>query len=477
MPVHKVLEDLYRASPVVGQHLLISLYGGYLRLQRYGASHARILVELARSEFLAREDLEALQLEKLKALIRHAFETVPFYRELSRTLRMTHQDIVSLQDLKKLPIIRKDDLRADPERFLSSAFLRKSLKRINTSGTTGTPLSFWLDAAALRRNYAFYARALSWAGVQVGQKSTTFAGRVLIPSSQTGPPYWRHNLFNRNLLMSSYHISETTAPLYLDKLEQFAPVFIDSYPSAIFALAQYSEAHGDSCRVRPRAIVTSSETLLEHQRRTIERAFGCHVYDQYGSAEMVVFASECERGTLHLHPEYGIAEVLNQGAEAPAGDAGELVCTGFQNLAMPLIRYAIGDSAIQRDSACSCGRHFPALKAVIGRMDDTIVTPDGRHVGRLDPIFKGAGGIKETQIVQEHVDHLVVRMVQGKGFEPYMAQAVIDELKKRVGEAVKVDLMYVDNIERSSTGKFRSVVSRVSKHFRAQALPDSVEEG
>jgi len=474
--MHRVIEDLYCTSPILGQHVLISLYGGYLRLQRYGSSHARLLGELARSEFLGREELEILQLEKLRVLIRHAFDTVPFYRRLSKTLGITHHDITTLQALKKLPIIRKDDIRADPELFLSSAFSRKSLKRINTSGTTGTPLSFWLDKEALKRNYAFYARALSWAGVQINQKSATFAGRVFVPSIQTGPPYWRHNVFNRNLLMSSYHISETTAPRYLEKLEQFAPLFIDSYPSAIFALAQYTETHGYAGRVRPRAIVTSSETLLEHQRKTIERAFGCRVFDQYGSAEMVVFASECERGSLHFHPEYGIAEVVNQGTEAPAGESGELVCTGFQNLAMPLIRYEIGDTAIRSDAVCSCGRSFPTLEGVIGRMDDTIVTPDGRQVGRLDPIFKGAEGIKETQIVQERIDQVIVRIVRGMNFEPHMAQSVVDELKKRVGEAVRVDVVYVDHIERSSTGKFRSVVSRISQHdlARTPATPVTV---
>ena len=475
--MHRYLEGLYRSSPICIQHGLVSLYGGYLRRERYGSVHARVRDELSTSEFLSRETLEAFQASKLVGLVKHAAETVPFYRETFRKLGIDPLEIRSVTDLKKLPIVRKDDLRADPERFLSSAFDRGLLKRVNTSGTTGSPLSFWLDADALQKNYAFYARALSWAGVRVGEKSATFAGRVFIPSTQIGPPYWRHNVFNRNLLMSSYHISETTASSYLAKLEQFAPVFIDSYPSAVFALAQYSEAHGGSCRVRPRAIVTSSETLLEHQRRTIERAFGCRVYDQYGSAEMVVFASECEEGSLHLHPEYGIAEVLSHGAEAPAGEPGELVCTGFQNWAMPLIRYEIGDTAIRSDSACACGRHFPTLKTVIGRMDDTIVTPDGRHVGRLDPIFKGAGGIKETQIVQERLDHLIVRMVRGENFEPHMAQAVIDELKKRVGEAIKVELVYADHIERSSTGKFRSVVSRVSKRVGAQAPPAPVGEG
>jgi phenylacetate-CoA ligase len=252
-------------------------------------------------------------------------------------------------------------------------------------------------------------------------------------------------------------------------LEQFAPVYIDSYPSAIFALAQHSDARANPSRVHPRAIVTSSETLLEHQRRTIEQAFGCRVHDQYGSAEMVVFASECERGTLHLHPEYGITEVLSHGKDALVGEPGELICTGFQNWAMPLIRYEIGDTAIRNDMTCSCGRHFPSLKTVLGRIDDTIVTPDGRHVGRLDPIFKGVSGIKETQIVQEAVDHLIVKMVRGQGFEQKMAQVVIDELRKRVGEGVMVELVYVDQIERSSTGKFRSVVSRVAKHSGSYA--------
>jgi len=461
--MYEPLERLYRASPVLGQHALISLYGGLLRLQRYGFAHSRALARLGESEFLERSHLEDLQLRQLRSLVRHAFETVPFYREVAKKLKISHEDIANIQDLKKLPIIRKSDLQTDPERFLSSAFSRRSLKRINTSGTTGTPLSFSLDSEALQKNYAFYARALSWAGVHVGERSVTFAGRVFIPPAQSSPPYWRHNVFNRNLLMSSYHISEKTAPSYLDQLERFAPVFIDSYPSAIFALAQLCEARSIRCRVRPRAIVTSSETLLEHQRHTIERVFGCRVYDQYGSAEMVVFASECERGTLHLHPEYGIAEVLSQGEDARAGEPGELICTGFQNWAMPLIRYEIGDTAIRSDAACACGRHFPTLETVIGRVDDTIVTPDGRHVGRLDPIFKGVSGIKETQIVQERLDHLVVRMVRGQGFEAKIAQSVIDELKKRVGNTVTVELAYVEHIERSSTGKFRSVVSYVAK--------------
>lgn len=468
--MNEFLERLYRACPISGQHALISLYGGYLRFQRYGSIQEGVLAELAESEFLPQDRLDARQLLRLRALVRHAFETVPFYREMSKKLRIVHQDIASLEDLKRLPIVRKDDLQADPERFLSSAFPRKSLMRVNTSGTTGTPLSFWRSSEALQRNYAFYARALSWAGVHVRDKSATFAGRVFIPPTQTSPPYWRHNVFNRNLLMSSYHISAATASSYLAALEQFAPVFIDSYPSAIFALAQHSEAQVNSDRVRPRAIVTSAETLLEHQRRIIERVFGCRVYDQYGSAEMVVFASECDQGTLHLHPEFGITEVLCQGKDALAGEPGELICTGFQNWAMPLIRYEIGDTAIRSSSACSCGRHFQALKAVIGRIDDTIVTPDGRHVGRLDPVFKGAEGIKETQIVQEAVDRLIVRMVRGQGFEPKIAQSVVDELKKRVGEGVRVELIYVDQIERSSTGKFRSVVSRVGNRQKYDSV-------
>ncbi|OQW32168.1 MAG: hypothetical protein A4E20_03345 [Nitrospira sp. SG-bin2] len=444
-----------------------------MRAMRFSGAHRAILQELMQSQYATSHELKAIQQNRLVSLIRHAYATVPFYREAFKKRGLTPDNIRSAEDLLKLPVVTKGDVRADPERFLSSAFPRKTLKSINTSGTTGTPLRLWFTRKAIQANYAFFARTLSWAGVGAADRSATFAGRVFIPPGQIGPPYWRHNLFNNNLLMSSYHISEATAPLYFKKLKEFAPVFIFSYPSSIFALAQYGGSYAQFCQVRPRAIVTSSETLLEHQRVAIEGVFGCRVFDQYASAEMVVFAAQCEQGALHLFPEFGITEILNGDRASKVGEPGELICTGFLNWAMPLIRYEIGDAGIWSEEVCSCGRNFPSLKAVVGRMDDAIITPEGRQVGRLDPIFKGMSGIKETQIVQEALDRLTVKMVKGKGYQEKMGQEVVDQLRKRIGEAIKIELIYVDHIERSSTGKFRSVVSCVRNRQRRDQSPGS----
>ena len=304
------------------------------------------------------------------------------------------------------------------------------------------------------------------------QRSATFAGRMFIPESQEKGPYWRYNFINRNVLLSSYHLSPKTIPLYVKQLEQYAPAFIDSYPSALFSIAQHVRETGQPCAAGPSAIITSSETLLDYQREAIEETFGCQIFDQYGSAEMVVFASQCERGSLHVHSEYGHVELLDQGGHAvELGEPGEVICTGFLNEAMPLIRYQIGDSAVLGTEPCLCGRHFPVFKTVLGRLDDTIVTIDGRSIGRLDPIFKGARGIKETQIIQVSPERLVVKMVRGEQFVPTSAQSVVQELQRRIGEEMQIDLEFVDRIERSSSGKFRTVVSHISQGRMAPRDP------
>lgn len=215
----------------------------------------------------------------------------------------------------------------------------------------------------------------------------------------------------------------------------------------------------------PKAIITSSETLLEHQRRTIEAVFRCPVADQYGCAEQVVFVSQCEKGTYHVHPEFGVVEFLREdGSEATPGEPARLICTGFTNLAMPLMRYEIGDVGVRSEEDCMCGRSFPIIKQIIGRMDDTLITRDGRRIGRLDPVFKGLQSVKEAQIVQEDYDHLSLLIVPGREFQMRHAQTVVSELQKRMGSQVDVRVKLVDEITRTASGKFRAVISKVNKN-------------
>lgn len=453
---------LYSHSPVAIQNTLLSAYGYYLRRLRYGQVFKRHTKILSAIQWYSIDQIRSYKSEQLAKLIEHAYQYVPHYRLVMDENGIKPCDI-TLENLHlRLPVLTKSVLRVAPERLHSTFFRRNQLTRIHTSGTTGTPLAVVAEKSAIQQNYAFFARFLNWAGVSIGEPSATFAGRIIIPLAQTSPPFWRTNHALNNVLFSSYHISEKTIPAYIRALERTNPRFIDSYPSAVYTIARYINDHGISHGVHPKAIVTSSETLHSFQRLAIEKAFGCRVFDQYGSAEMATFVAQCEEGAYHVSPEYGLLELVNdQGTPVAPGETGELVCTGFLNHAMPLIRYKIGDSAVLSDEGCKCGRQFPIIESLLGRTDDMITTPDGRYVGRLDPVFKGLDSILESQIIQESLTQVTVRIVRAAGYTETVGQALLAALRTRVGD-VNFVLEYVDAIPRSPSGKFRSVVSLIN---------------
>ncbi len=195
--------------------------------------------------------------------------------------------------------------------------------------------------------------------------------------------------------------------------------------------------------------------------------FCCPVRDQYGSAEMAGFFAECEHGRYHVAPEYGIVEVVDaDGAPVPIGGMGELCLTGFINPAMLLIRYLIGDAGRLSASSCACGRHAPVVESVEGRIDDVIITPSGRHVGRLDPAFKGMVGIRESQILQTASDQVLVRIVSDDRSQVNGA-GLVSNLTERIGTDVHIRIEFVDSIGKEANGKFRSVKSLLPRTHQA----------
>ena len=210
--------------------------------------------------------------------------------------------------------------------------------------------------------------------------------------------------------------------------------------------------------------IANAEPLMDHQRQAISEAFGCPVRETYGMAEMAAAGSECGHGSLHSWPEIGIAEVLKDSSDSAVepGQSGRLIGTTLLNAEMPLIRYEVGDRAIAdgfRDS-CECGRTLPPLQRIEGRLNDLIVTPDGRRVYWLNPVFYGIP-IRESQIVQEVVEQLRVLVVAAPGFNTDAVELIRERLRARVGD-VDVRVETVESIPRTAGGKFRAVVSHLS---------------
>jgi len=428
-----------------------------MRRIRYGKVFAETRRRLAVSERLSREDLDQLQSHELRRTVIQAVSRTPYYRNLFRELGLAPDMIRTPRDLLRLPLLDKETVIAQADELRAVGV--PSVRTYFTSGTTGTTLAVPIDDASRQRNYAFFARALSWAGVENG-RSATFAGRPIVPAKWSRPTtVWRWNPAMRNRLFSSYHLSPANAVAYSRALCTCAPDYIDSYPSSLSLLASLLR-DGGLPAPRPKAIITSAETLTEPQRELIEEVFGARCFDQYGCTEQSVFTSQCERGTYHVHPEYGIVEVLRDGEPVRVGESGEIVCTSFTNDAFPLLRYRLGDMAVLGEGDCPCGRAFPVLHRIIGRLDDVLVTPDGRRVGRLDPVFKGRRTIREAQLVQDSESSVTVRIVPGPQYTDDDGLAVVKELEARLGPAMRIAVERVAGIERTQGGKFRAVVNR-----------------
>ena len=433
----------YRHSPVRLQESLIGARAALRLRLREGRRFEALAAQVEDSQWWSARELRAYQERSVDNLLAFAAREVPYYRGRRA-------------DLAQWPLLDKAEVRA-AGRTLLAARRRGPLVAGSTSGTTGTPLRLWQDLIAINRENAFVWRQLEWAGLRQGERRAWLRSDMIVPVEQREPPYWRLNRAENMLMLSSYHLAESTAAAYLEALAAFDPVLIQAYPSSIGFLAAWMLASGARYRGPAlRGIVTSSETLPAVRRRDIAVAFGCPVFDWYGLNERVAAIGTCEHGRYHLMSDYSHVELL------PAGDGTfELVGTGFNNLAMPLIRYCTGDFVRPAPSGrlCVCGRAFPLIEAIDGRVDEAIKLPNGRSVGRLTHVFEGLDGILEAQIVQDRVDALTVLLVPCDGYGARTEERLRAKLRFRLGEGVALELRCVDAIARGANGKFRGVVS------------------
>ena len=448
----------YRHSPIWAQELLISAKSSLRSTMREGRAFGAMAAEIHKSEWWSERRLRAFQSEKLQMIAQSAVSNVPYYRNKYRPLDLDFEKLEFPEALAKLPLIGKADVRAAGKSLISE---RKQgpLFSGSTSGTTGAPLGLSQDLAAINRENAFIWRQLTWAGLRRGDRRAWMRGDMIVPATQEKPPYWRVNRAENMLMLSSYHLSESAAPSYLDSLARFDPVVIQAYPSSIGFLATWMLSTGSRYRgISLRGIVTSSETLSEVRRREIESAFDCRVFDWYGQFERVAAIGTCEQGRHHLLSDYSFVEML------PAEDGFfELVGTGFNNLSMPLIRYRCGDLVrpAPANERCSCGRSFPLIERIIGRVDDSIKLSDGRSVGRLDHLFKGVEGIIEAQIRQDRLDTIVMLVVPSPTFNERTRETLQSNARYRLGDGIALEIQLVDSIPRTRNGKFKGVVCNV----------------
>jgi len=457
--------QLYHQLPYPFRSLAASFWGYYLRWWRYGSQTEALVEETLERDSWSKEIWQSWQEDRLAFILQRAVTKVPYYRSLWAG-RRKKGDQSSWEILENWPILTKEDLRSnDPRDFLADDQNPNLMYSEHTSGTTGTPLSFYNSRKTLQYWYAIYeARIRHWNDVSRKDRWGIIGGQLVVPQMQTKPPYWVWNYGLNQLYLSAYNISPNTTQDYINAIRNFELVYLLAYPSALYSIALDALAK-EIDPPKLKIIISNAEPLFPWQKKTIEEFFQCPVKDTYGMSENVAAAAECSSGVLHLFPDTGITEILNYESDIPVqrGGIGRIVSTGLINPDMPLIRYEVGDSG-SIDNAkkpCSCGRNFPVIKNIEGRLDDMIITPDGRRIGRMDPAFKSGYEIKEAQIIQESLNLIKIIVVPTENFDNEEKLKIEKSIKQYVGNQMEVLVEIVEEIPRTKAGKFKAVVSHV----------------
>lgn len=456
-----IFTKLYNKSPIFLQNLAVTLYGLKLKNIRYGAEHDNYFKFLKLMDKATKEELLELQDNLLFELLSYAASNVDYYKNITKTLNLDISKEHVRAELNKFPILTKNQINDSPNNFLSSEFNTNKLIKNKTSGTSGSALTVYSTKTAIQRNYSFFSRLLWQHNLENNVTTATFVGRTIVPKAQTHPPYWRYNKSNNQILFSIYHLSESTINDYIQELETCSPTLIDSYPTPLFILAQYINTHNVNHNIRPSLIITSSEVLSDERRNAIETAFQCDVVDQYGSTEMAGFIAQCPHGKYHAAIEYGITEVLDSNGKPTKNGTGQLICTGFLNKAMPLIRYQTGDYVKLSPHPCSCGRNTPTFDSILGRTNDLFVTKDGNLVSNLGMIFKNLDPIVEAQLIQEDLDLININIVSKRILTTAEINQLCTDLKQRIGDITTININYYEKLERTAGGKLQTIISKV----------------
>ncbi|MCE3236513.1 MAG: hypothetical protein K0Q50_2704 [Vampirovibrio sp.] len=429
------------------------------RLYRRGSrfqQYARVLEE---THQYSAEELAAYQNRLFKKIILHCQRNVPYYRDLFKREGIRVEDFRTIADLAQLPILDKNTVQGELERFISKKHYNLLCNVGTTSGSTGTPGKFIRDFDAINFEHAIVWRQWQQAG-DTGKKRVSLRGDIIVPSSQAEPPFWRYNPANQELQMSSYHLSPDKSIHYIDKILEFEPKILYCGPSMGHVLAKFFRHHGVEYRFD--AVFTSSESLEPHVRDYIEEVFQTRIYDWYGQAERVAAIGQCRQNQYHIQEDYSIVELLPGNVDG----SYELVGSQLHNYVMPLLRYRTQDFVYVTDSPneakrCGCGSTFRTVSRILGRSYGYLLTPEGYHIAITAHIPVGVDNVIETQFYQEKQGEVILKVLTNGKFTETDREKLVFNTLKHTSPNMKVRVEEVSEIPRGPNGKFINIVSNL----------------
>lgn len=461
-----------RFYPFFMQNLLLPVYD-----IAKGTSRFQFNRILERTQWFSPRQIKSLQVRNLRSLLKHAYETVPYYHRIFKGRGLSPEDIKSVDDLAKLPILTKEELRKNYSDLISRSFPRNNLIPYK-SGGSGNQISFYITKDQLSWEVGAEYRAYAWAQYNMGNRCFMLWGSPIDLSRYGSLVRRLTKTFERVFVASTYVMSDDVLRKLAFSLRKFNPEIVRGYTTSVYMMAKYLLEKGTD-HIRPKAVITSAETLFDSMRKTIEEAFNCPVFDFYGSREIGAIAAECEEHSgYHISAENVVIEFERDDEPVAAGEKGLVLLTSLRNYGMPFIRYKIGDVGVPSSEVCSCERGLPLISSIEGRVSDFVAVFDKRFgrvvpVGPIYPVIIYAimhVPLISCRVIQENLGELVVKAVKDKGYLPKHTDFLVNYMRKFLGDKINVSVEFVDFLPPLPSGKRSVFISKINP-FEAEHYP------
>ena len=459
-----MLKKVYHKSPEPVKNVIKKAHSKIPFPYIYGLKFVRYYQWLMKTQWLPPEELEEIQNGRLQIIINHAYENVPYYRKNFEERGLKPNDIQCKEDLKLLPILTKDDIRRNFDELIAKNYTKFNPVLFHTSGSTGQPLSCYIDGDLSTLIKATVWRHWQWCRVTYSEPIAVFRGTLINEFGKEQQCYYKVELSNQ-IHFSTFEMDKNVMGKYVKKLNEIKPALIRGYPASLEILAQFIKKNNLKVH-QPKAIHTSSEVVLQEQREITEEAFNAPLFDWYGHGESTVCAGECEyHKGLHLNLEFGFTEFVKTKETEKRENVYNIISTSLWNFSMPFIRYDTEDLALLDNSKCLCGRGLPLIKKIIGRQADIIEGINGVRVSPSSFVhfwkYKVAdklSGIRYAQIVQEEKDFIRVKLA---GRKEKKNEGVIGKQLNMLLGNMKIEYEYLPQIPTGQ--KWRFTVSKTNK--------------
>jgi phenylacetate-CoA ligase len=424
------------------------------------------LKDLEKTQWYSRNDIEALQLKKLKILLESSKKHSPWHAG-----RIEKSDInlenLTLDEFKKLPTMTRADIQQHGNE-MAWHDVPGGCFRYTTGGSSGQPLIFNFGKSRQASDAAGRIRSRRWWGVNVGDPEVYLWGAPVELNKTDKVKTIRDRLLNQ-LVLNAFEMSPENMSIYLTAIQNFKPKCIYGYASSVALLATYARQNNRPLSLPDLKVVcTTGEPLYPEQRQLISEVFNVPVANEFGSRDIGFTAHENSHQQMLLMSESILLEILDhQDNPVKMGETGEAVMTGLCSEAQPFIRYRTGDMVKLSSDLDKDGRGLHVIEEVVGRNTDFLIHENGSIIHALAAIYilRETVGVEQFKITQQAINEFEVLILTNTFWNPASTKTIEEKFKSRFGKECKTHVQLVDKIPSEASGKIRQVVSKIQPHL------------